>query len=132
MESVITDIEKELGVKVERFDIVRDRWARILYDRIDSAGKQQAPLLYHRESRQIVYGPTDKNRVRAWAKGRWLSANYRPTLPAEMFTVEDDGAEGSGGDVGEEDLVEDDSHLSPRQKEGKESMKRRLEKGGKK
>eukprot|EP00568_Trieres_chinensis_P001084 CAMPEP_0183309262 /NCGR_PEP_ID=MMETSP0160_2-20130417/24696_1 /TAXON_ID=2839 ORGANISM="Odontella Sinensis, Strain Grunow 1884" /NCGR_SAMPLE_ID=MMETSP0160_2 /ASSEMBLY_ACC=CAM_ASM_000250 /LENGTH=194 /DNA_ID=CAMNT_0025473261 /DNA_START=81 /DNA_END=665 /DNA_ORIENTATION=- len=132
MEKVVSDIEKELGMRAERFDIVRDRTSRILYDKIDSAGKQQMPMLYHRESRQVVYGPTDKNRVRAWAKGRWLSAGYRPTLPAEMYIIDEEREDGSGLAEGEEELLEDDSHLSARQKDGKEAMKRRLERGAKK
>jgi len=162
MESVVESIERDLNVRVQRFDIVRDRWARILYDKLDESNTQRMPLLYHRESRQSIYGPVDTNRVRAWAKGRWLSANYRPTLPTELIVGKarggrnklsksdrsmsgnhdgDDGDdyEGMGGEYdnidsmsgggGEMELVEDDSHLSPRQKEGKEAMRRRLERG---
>lgn len=74
MEKIITSIEKELKTPIQRYDIVRDRFARNLYEKIDEiqfVGK--VPLLYHRESRQTVYGLDTKARVRAWAKGRWLS-----------------------------------------------------------
>lgn len=74
MEKIISSIEKETKTKVQRFDILRDRFARNLYEKIDEiqfVGK--VPLLYHRESRQTVYGLDSKARVKAWAKGRWLS-----------------------------------------------------------
>jgi hypothetical protein len=74
MEKIISSIEKETKTKVQRFDILRDRFARNLYEKIDEiqfVGK--VPLLYHRESRQTLYGLDSKARVKAWAKGRWLS-----------------------------------------------------------
>ena len=89
MEGVVSSVERELNVRAQRFDVVRDRTARILFDKIDSSGKQIMPMLYNRESRQIVRGPVDGNRVRAWAKGRWLSADYRASLPSDLYG--DDG-----------------------------------------
>ena len=74
MEKIISSIEKETKTIVQRFDILRDRFARNLYEKIDEiqfVGK--VPLLYHRESRQTIYGLDSKARVKAWAKGRWLS-----------------------------------------------------------
>ena len=48
--------------------------ARNLYEKIDEIRFQgKIPLLYHRESLQSIYGSQPKSRVRAWAKGRWLS-----------------------------------------------------------
>ena len=119
-------------MRAQRFDVVRDRTARILFDKIDSSGKQIMPMLYNRESRQIVRGPVDGNRVRAWAKGRWLSADYRASLPSDLYG--DDGkGEGGGAGEGEEEeiLEEDDSHLTTRQRDGKDAMRRRLERGAK-
>lgn len=123
VERMVSQIEKELGVKVERFDVMRDPKARVLYDKLDTQSKQQLPLLYHRESRQSVYGLTDKNRVRSWAKGRWLSGDYKPTLPAEFFSV----TEEDGDELEEEMMMEDDSDLTPLQRKGKEAMRERYE-----
>ena len=122
VENMVSQIEKELGVKVERFDVMRDPKARVLYDKLDTQSKQQLPLLYHRESRQSVYGLTDKNRVRSWAKGRWLSGDYKPTLPAEFFSVTEEDAEEL-----EEEMMDDDADLTPLQRKGKEAMRERYE-----
>merc|ERR1712176_693961 len=74
MEKIVADVEKELDVTVQRFDVLRDRFARRLYEKIDEIEYVgDTPLLYHRESRQSIYGMDDKSRVRAWAKGRWLT-----------------------------------------------------------
>mmetsp|Transcript_5134 Transcript_5134/g.10876 ORF Transcript_5134/g.10876 Transcript_5134/m.10876 type:complete len:195 (-) Transcript_5134:135-719(-) len=124
VERMVSQVEKELGVKVERFDVMRDRNARLLFDRLDVQSKQQLPLLYNRESRQCVFGMTDKNRVRAWAKGRWLSADYKPTLPAEFYSIEKEDAEGLGDD---EEVMMEDEDLTPLQKKGKNAMRDRLE-----
>lgn len=123
VEKMVSQVEKELGVRVERFDVMRDRNARLLFDKLDVQSKQQLPLLYHRESRQSVFGLTDKNRVRAWAKGRWLSADYKPTLPAEFYSIEEEDAEGLGG----EEMMMEDEDLTPLQKKGKNAMRDRLE-----
>lgn len=124
VEQMVSEVEKELGIKVERFDVMRDRNARLLYDKLDVQSKQQLPLLYHRESRQSVFGLTDKNRVRAWAKGRWLSADYKPTLPAEFYSIEEEDAEGLGN---EDEIMIEEEELTPLQKKGKEAMRERLE-----
>lgn len=130
---MVSQVEKELGVKVERLDVLKDRNARMLYDKIDVGSKQQLPMLYHRESRQSVLGMTDKNRVRAWAKGRWLSADYKPTLPSEFYRAEEGSAEDNGDELTEEEIARmEDDELSPLQRKGKREMKKRLEEGAKK
>jgi len=123
MEQVVKQVEKELNVKVERMDILRDRFARNLYEKIDEIEfKGKVPLLYHRESRQSIYGLDTSARVRAWAKGRWLSP---------MRTVTDargSGSEGFLADEGEQvqdgEFVED---LTELQQAGKEAMLERRE-----
>jgi hypothetical protein len=109
MEKVISSVEKELNTKVQRYDILRDRFARNLYEKIDEikfVGK--VPLLYHRESRQTVYGLETESRVKAWAKGRWLSpkmADERGSLSKRKF-VPDEEEEIDGYD--EQDYMEED------------------------
>ena len=110
MEKIISSVEKELNTKVQRYDILRDRFARNLYEKIDEiefVGK--VPLLYHRESRQTVYGLDTKSRVRAWAKGRWLSPKMADERGSSKKFVPDDDSEGVDGQFdgyGEEELTE--------------------------
>jgi hypothetical protein len=66
MEQIISDLECELNVRVERMDIMRQPINEVLLDMIASSTstssyapiKSQPPLLYHRESCQIYTIPT--------------------------------------------------------------------------
>jgi len=83
MEKVVRQVEKELGVRVERLDILRDPKAEAVLALLT---RRPPPFLYHRESCQVIYLPNldskqttkdmatyiDKDRIRAWAKGRHL------------------------------------------------------------
>lgn len=89
MEKVVRQVEKELGVRVERLDILRDPKAEAALALLT---RRPPPFLYHRESCQVVTLPSldgkqttkdmptfvDKERVRAWAKGRHLPAQQTP------------------------------------------------------
>lgn len=130
MEKMIQSLEKEQrgNIRVQRLDIVRDRAARKLYEKLVEGNlRSPFPLLYHRESLQRVYGLADNDIVRSWSKGRLLPA------PEE----EDDNKEATvlGGGGGEEDEMMDmeelememDAELTPMQRRGKEAMKRRMD-----
>ena len=123
MEKIVTTVEKELNTKVQRLDILRDRFARNLYEKIDEIEfKGTLPLLYHRESRQSIYGLDSKARVRAWAKGRWLSS--------KMTGIDERGS-GSDefvGDGEEGEFMEDG--LTELQQLGRERMLERMENEG--
>lgn len=121
MEEVVKSVEKDLNVKVEKMDILRDRFARNLYEKIDEIEFQgKVPLLYNRESRQMIYGCDSKQRVRAWAKGRLLSPKAS-------------GINGQGSDssfLADEEQVEMgqfEEGLTELQQEGKERMQERME-----
>eukprot|EP00558_Chaetoceros_sp_UNC1202_P004510 CAMPEP_0197233006 /NCGR_PEP_ID=MMETSP1429-20130617/1183_1 /TAXON_ID=49237 /ORGANISM="Chaetoceros sp., Strain UNC1202" /LENGTH=177 /DNA_ID=CAMNT_0042691177 /DNA_START=95 /DNA_END=628 /DNA_ORIENTATION=+ len=128
MEKVVKSVEKELNTKVQRLDILKDRFARNLYEKIDEIEfRGKVPLLYHRESRQSIYGLDTKERVKAWAKGRWLST--------KNISVDARGTKGEGADfVPDEDeqqqaeFMEED--LTELQQLGKEKMLERLEDEG--
>jgi len=117
MEKVVSEIEKDLGVTVQRFDILRDRFARNLYEKIDEIEfVGDIPLLYHRESRQSIYGTDDKARVRAWAKGRWLTPkNDNDPIGDAILSPE------------EEERMNND--LTNIQRKGREKMIERMDKG---
>ena len=68
LEKIVSDIEKEIGCRVERFDVARDPAAEATLALLTSRG---VPFLYNRESCQtIASSKIDKSRVIAWAKGK--------------------------------------------------------------
>lgn len=124
MEKVVSEVEKELGVRVERLDILRDPDAEATMSVLT---QRRPPFLYHRESCQTVYvqgespGPIDKDRVRVWAKGRLLAAqSAKSKSKAPVVLSQEDNA------IDQEDLIQDMS-LTPEQKRGKEAIKKRTE-----
>ena len=136
MESIIKKLEKEQSIHVERLDIMRDRHARKLYEKLVEGNlRTPFPLLYHRESLQRVYGLADKDLVRSWSKGRLLPDQ---NVNEKEVTVLGGGEGGGDGVPQEEELdmeeleMEMDAELTPMQRRGKEAMKRRMEEGRKK
>ena len=123
-------LEKETGLKVQRLDIMKDRAAKKLYEKlIEGNLRSPFPLLYHRESLQRVYGLADKDLVKSWSKGRLL-----PVVDEKKVTVlpgVDDDAMEEEMDM-EEMEMEMDRDLTPVQRKGKEAMKKRMEDGRKK
>jgi hypothetical protein len=128
MEKAVCEVEKELGVKVERMDVARDMAAERLYGLLS---QQLPPLLYNRESKQIVQmkiNPdeekpnvrVDTDRVRAWAKGRRLTplASTDAGGAPMMFTTEEAG-------IDQEELM--DAGMTPNQRKGKEAIKERTQ-----
>ena len=129
MERTVQEVEKELGVRVERLDILRDPAAEAAMALLT---QRTPPFLYHRESCQIVTTVSPegagKARVRAWAKGRLLQARRVGMLPsggtkkakAPVVLSQEDNA------ISQEELLEDMA-LTPQQREGKKRMKERTE-----
>ena len=131
MEKIIKSLEKETGVKVERLDIMRNRAAKSLYEKLVEGNlRSPFPLLYHRESLQRVYGLEDKDLVRSWTKGRLLPIENSKEKKMTVFVGDDDAMEDDMEDMDMEELeMELDEELSPMQRRGKEAMKRRMEEG---
>lgn len=129
MEKIVRSVEKETGLHVERLDIMRDRTAKKLYEKlIEGNLRSPFPLLYHRESLQRVYGLADKDLVRSWSKGRLL-----PVMDDKEVTILPGEDEEMEEEMDLEELeMEMDRELSPVQRRGKEAMKKRMEKGRKK
>jgi hypothetical protein len=135
METIVSEVERELGVHVERLDVARDSTAEAA---MSTLTQRRPPFLYNRESCQVVFAPgssdskktvppIDKNRVRAWAKGRILttqSASSSAKSRAPVVVAQEDNA------TDQKDLIED-ATLSPMQKSGKEKMKERTKELGK-
>jgi hypothetical protein len=160
MEKEICALERELHVKVERLDVVRDPNAEAL---LSILTQKSPPFLYHRESLQVIHVPgagpkgnskkggnaaaaassedeessspsdgfvgrIDKDRLRAWAKGRYLpglsvvsisgnsGGNSKPIVLSQDETAMD-----------QRELLED-MMLSPLQKSGKTIIQQTTEK----
>lgn len=128
MDQVVSEVEKELGVHVERLDILRDPTAKALMSVLT---QRNVPYLYNRESCQVVYVPQagkqaapfiDKTRVRAWAKGRRLPSQRtgaKSGVPGVIVSQEDNSLD-------QKDLLED-ATLNPLAKSGKEAIKKETE-----
>lgn len=126
MEKVVSQVERELGVRVERLDILRDPAAEATMSALTS---RRPPFLYNKESCQVISIPgadgskavaaaaIDKDRVRAWAKGRFLAPKSRTSRAPKILSQKDNS-------IDQKDLLEDMS-LSPMQKKGKEAIKKR-------
>lgn len=125
MEKIVKQVEKELGVRVERLDAARDKYANNLMHMLHDAG---GPILYHRESKQMIPSVTDIHRTRAWAKGRRVKSVKKTMdgggadgdirLPDEMDIVVD----------GQDDDEDEDEGRTPRQKAGKQAIRDRTRK----
>lgn len=132
VEMALEDIENELGVRVERLDVLRNPSAEASLALLTS---KNPPFLYHRESCQTIHIPTtpgeeaassvptyvDKHRLRAWAKGRLLSPQVAKAKvkPPRVISQEETAMD-------QDELLEDMS-LSPLQRKGKEAIKERTE-----
>jgi anti-sigma factor ChrR (cupin superfamily) len=133
MERTVRQVEKELGVRVERLDILRNPSAEAVLALLT---QRTPPFLYHRESCQVVHLPSapgggvastsmpifaDKDRVRAWAKGRLLQTKKesRKTKVPVVISQQDNS-------ISQEELLEEMS-LTPQQLEGKRKIRERTE-----
>lgn len=148
MERVVKQVERELGVRVERLDVLRDPAAQVTLNLLTT---KAPPFLYHRESLQTVSvedpesrakrkkrqnsnsgGKKDKDdvdgplidpvQVRAWAKGRYVTpAGVRwgeVKAQAPVVLEKEDNA------MDQDELLKEAS-LTPLQQMGKESMEQR-------
>lgn len=132
MEATVREIEKELGVRVERLDVLRQPASEAV---LAILTQRNPPFLYHRESCQTVHmaprkeGPiaVDKDKIRAWAKGRYLPVSRMmetDRVRAPVVVSQQDKS------LEQEDLLED-AMLTPLQKRGKDAIKERTEAKGK-
>eukprot|EP00529_Nitzschia_sp_RCC80_P033449 CAMPEP_0113451416 /NCGR_PEP_ID=MMETSP0014_2-20120614/6327_1 /TAXON_ID=2857 /ORGANISM="Nitzschia sp." /LENGTH=212 /DNA_ID=CAMNT_0000342771 /DNA_START=120 /DNA_END=758 /DNA_ORIENTATION=- /assembly_acc=CAM_ASM_000159 len=143
MERIVSEVENELDVRIERVDVVKDPAARATLSLLTT---KMPPFLYHRESLQTISvedpesrakkekkrqqqvqqgqidvgieGPLiDKDQVRAWAKGRYLpppGARWNEIKAQKPTLVE----KADGNTIEQAELLKDSS-LTPLQQEGK-------------
>lgn len=126
MEKCIRQVEKDLGVKVERLDVARDETAAALLSLL--RGSNDPPLLYHRESCQMVTS-AERGRIRALIKGRFLKVERqgprgKKAGSALLVSQDDDAAA-----LEQQDLLEDQM-LTPLQRKGKQAIRKRTQKKG--
>lgn len=101
MDEIVSDIEKELKIKVQKFNVRRDDKAVSLRQMIGESTGMGAgisvPFLYHRESRQIIHGVASKEKVRSWAKGRWVGSSLMLDEENDLFGSSNDESKKKGG-----------------------------------
>lgn len=122
MEKVVSEVERELGVRVERLDIARDPAAEATLSALTNRGP---PYLYNKESCMVISKSEnpkaklviEKERVRAWAKGRFLVPKSAKMGSMKVLSQKENSLD-------QKDLVEDLT-LTKMQKSGKEAIKKR-------
>jgi hypothetical protein len=127
-------IEKELGVRVERLDILRDPPSQALLGLLTS---RSPPFLYNRESCQVVSIASpkasngneekripvavEKDKIRSWAKGR-LPPRENAGEPSGKSPVVLSREEIA---IDQDELLE--MNLTPLQRKGRKAIKERTE-----
>ena len=143
VEQTVREVEKELGVRVARMDVLRNPANEAVLAVL--AQQRTPPFLYHRESCQTIsITPTattsgnakskkksmpvavDKERIRAWAKGWYLTTTGSMDMgsagknaPPVVLQQEDTAMD-------QAELLEDMA-LTPEQLRGKRLMQERTE-----
>jgi hypothetical protein len=138
LEKEVRQLEKELGVRVERLDILRNPAAEATMAILTS---KAPPFLYHRESCQTIHLPPtmgggggessrnsaipvhiDRDRLRTWAMGRYLAPQKMAStkVKAPQVIAQDSSA------MDQDELLED-AQLTDLQRAGKEAIRKRTE-----
>jgi hypothetical protein len=129
MEKCVRKVEEALDVRVERLDVLRQPEAEAVLSLLST---KTPPLLYNRESNQVVHVPkagrVDYSQVKAWAKGRYLptlaslssSASSEKNLGAPVVVSQESQA------IDQDELLED-ALLTPLQRKGKQAIRERTE-----
>ncbi|GMI48984.1 hypothetical protein TrCOL_g6205 [Triparma columacea] len=98
MEPYLKRLEKELGVRVHRFNVWKDQVNFKLFEKLDEGQKCGGlPYFYNTRTKQCVCGATTFGNLRAWAKGKPCNMFY---YVPEKGKEEGEGQEGDGTGVG--------------------------------
>ena len=149
MEQAVRKVERQLHVRVERMDLLRQPESEAV---LRSVGRGMAapPYLYHRESLQVYsmtptksgggdddeeseaarrYSvPVDVDRIRAWAKGRYLPPKVEQKIGGiKVFAPTRVASRGDDGNTEDEDELLEELTMTPLQRKGKQAMKERTE-----
>lgn len=105
MDKIVSEVEKELKVKIQKYNVRKNvhhsALRQMIGDNTGAGGGTSVPFLYHRESRQTIRGVASKEKVRAWAKGRWVESSLtleeggddkkeKKEPPIDAMGIEDD------------------------------------------
>jgi len=115
MEQYVSQLERDLDVRVERLDIKKDYGADAALAVVSG---QEPPFLYHRESCQAIYEMPSPQRLQAWAQGKIIKKKNR-MLPGKQNM----GPTGAGSSQQESDM--EDLILTPEQLQGKQNIEQR-------
>jgi hypothetical protein len=128
MDKCLNQVEEELGVRVERLDVLRRPEAEAVLTLLTT---RTPPFLYHRESCQVVHVPkggrVDPSRIRAWAKGRYLA----PVAASSAASSNSQGGppivlSQESTAIDQDELLEE-ALLTPLQRKGKQAIRERTD-----
>lgn len=134
-ERMVRRLERETGVRVERLDLSRQPEAQALLEVLNESfhmvGDYEMPVLYHRESRQLMRGSAEitEERVRAWAKGRLLRVEKTVKPKTVAAPSEVPKFVGTKEREEQEELLQqiEEMALTQQQREGKQLIQERTE-----
>lgn len=69
MKPLVEEVEKELGVMVEKYEVWNSEENAKKLDEIDRGLCGGVPFFYNTESKQFICGAADKELITKWAKG---------------------------------------------------------------
>lgn len=141
MEACLQQVEQELNVRVERLDIVRQPAAQAVLATL--AQQSNPPFLFHRESCQTIHvqgtaaGESNNNnnmpvrinhnRVRAWAKGRYLPSSEGRILAGNKVANPNLVLQQDENSAMSQDELLEVGMLTPTQRQGKEAIQQRTD-----
>lgn len=71
MHPLVERLEKELGVKVEKYEVWHDASNAVRMERYDKGFCGGVPFFYNEQSRHWVCGEVPYEQIKGWAQGTW-------------------------------------------------------------
>lgn len=72
MKPIVEEVEKELGVTVEKLEVWNDEENAKKMEEVDKGRCGGVPFFYNSDTDAFICGGTDKEAIVAWAKGEKL------------------------------------------------------------
>lgn len=70
MKPLVEEVEKELGVKIEKLEVWNDEANLKKMEEVDKGRCGGVPFFYNSETDEFICGSANKAKIVAWAKGK--------------------------------------------------------------